>query len=136
LVADAASLRLFVDENLLGVGKALERVRRDTIHAGHPLIPGAPLGALDTEWIPAVAAVGLVVIGRDRKIRTRTAELERLRDHGVRVFYIAGKRDLTSWGNMVRLVRRWDDLERVIRERGSGPWFMAVHEHRVSEVTI
>ena len=134
--ADPASLRLFVDENLLGVGKVLERARRDVVHSGHPLIPGAPLGARDTEWIPTVAAAGLIVITRDRRIRTRTAELEKLKQSGLRVFSIAGKQDLTTWGYLVRLVRRWDDIERLIVARGAGPWYMAVHETRVTEVVV
>jgi hypothetical protein len=96
VVADAASLRFFVDENLLGVGKALARIRRDVVHAGHPMIPRAPLGALDTAWIPAIAGAGLAAITRDRRIRTRTAELERLRDAGLRVFCIAGPGPFTS----------------------------------------
>jgi hypothetical protein len=136
VVADPANLRLFVDESLMGIGKALAYARRDLVHAGHPLIPGAPTGALDTEWIPAVAAANLAVISRDRHVRTRTAELERLRENGLRVFYIAGKRDLTSWGYLVRLVRRWDELERIINERGAGPWFMAIHETRITEVVV
>jgi hypothetical protein len=121
VVADAAGLRFFVDENLLGVGKVLERIRRDVVHAGHPLIPGAPLGALDTAWIPAVAGAGLAAITRDRRIRTRTAELQRLQNAGLRVFCIAGPGPYTSWDYLVRLVKRWDDIERTLNDRGVGP---------------
>jgi PIN like domain len=127
---------MFVDENLLGVGKVLERARRDVVHSGHPLIPAAPLGALDTEWIPAVAAAGLIVVTRDRRIRTRAAELEKLKQSGLRVFNIAGKQDLTTWGYLVRLVRRWDDIERLIAAHRAGPWFVEVHETRVTEVVV
>jgi hypothetical protein len=136
VVADPAKLRLFVDESLMGLGKALYFARKDVVYAGHALIPDAPTGALDTAWIPAVAARGLAVITRDRHVRTRTAERERLLDHGLRVFCIAGKRDLDSWGYLLRMVRRWADLERTLEEHGPGPWYMAIHESRISEVIV
>jgi len=39
----------YVDESALGLGKALEAARRDTVHAGHKLIPECPLGVLDPD---------------------------------------------------------------------------------------
>jgi hypothetical protein len=90
VTADRHHLRFYVDESALGLGKALESARKDTIHAGHKLIPECPLGTLDPDWIPAVAARGLVVIARDRRIRTKPAEIQTFRDAGLRVFWIAG----------------------------------------------
>jgi hypothetical protein len=136
VAADSAGLRFFVDESLMGIGKALSYARGDVVHAGHPLIPGAPAGALDTEWMAEIAARGLAVIARDRRLRTRPAEVELLRQHGLRIFYLAGKRDLSNWDYLVRLVRRWDDIERTLSARGPGPWFMAVYDTRVSEVAV
>jgi hypothetical protein len=98
VTADRDHLRFYVDESALGLGKALEAARRDTVHAGHKLIPECPLGVLDPEWIPAVAASNLIVIARDRHIRTRPQELERFREADLRVFWIAGKRDMSTWG--------------------------------------
>jgi hypothetical protein len=51
VTADRDHLRFYVDESALGLGKALEAARRDTIHAGHKLIPECPLGVLDPDWI-------------------------------------------------------------------------------------
>ena len=135
MAADPAGLRFFVDESLMGIGKALAYARRDVIHTGHPLIPEAPPGALDIEWMPEVARRNLAVISRDRHIRTRPGERAVLRAHGLRVFHIAGKRDLTNWGYLVRLVRRWADMEEVLASRGAGPWFMAVYDTRIVEAT-
>lgn len=42
-------LRYFADESVLGLGLALARLRPDTVHPGHPLLPQVPLGALDHE---------------------------------------------------------------------------------------
>ena len=136
MVADAESLRFYVDESALGLGKALTIARRDTIHVGHRLIPDCPLGVLDPAWIPAVAQRGLVVIGRDKHIRTKPEEIRQLRSAGLRVFRIGGKRDLATWDWLVRVVRRWDDMERVIRDRPEGPWFYLINESGLTEVPL
>lgn len=134
--ADPESLRFFVDESALGLGKALEVARRDVIHTGHRLIPTVPVGALDPDWIPEVAARDLVVIARDRRIRTKPGERALLRDHGLRVFWIAGKKDLSTWGSLVRIVRRWDEMEEAIATKGPGPWFVGVNEGNLSEIPV
>jgi hypothetical protein len=131
MTADRDQLRFYVDESALGLGKALEAARRDTIYPGHPLIPECPLGTLDVDWIPAVARRRLIVIARDRRIRTRPQEIEQFRQVGLRVFWIAGKRDQSTWGWLTRLVRNWELIERTIAERGEGPWFCAVNEDSV-----
>ena len=134
--ADPAQLRFFVDESALGLGKALAVARRDVVHTGHPLIPDAPPGALDPEWIPAVADRGLVVISRDKRIRTKPAEVALLREHALRVFWLAGKRDLSTWDQLGRVLRRWGDIERTIDEHGAGPWFYAVNENGLRELVL
>lgn len=136
MAAVAELLRFFVDESALGVGKALEIARRDVVHPGHRLLPEVPLGTLDPDWMPLIAKRGLVVIIRDRHIRTKPAELQAFRDHGLRAFWIAGKRDLNNWDSLVRLVRRWADIEEAIRLRGPGPWFYSVTDERIQEIVV
>lgn len=136
MAADPALLRFYVDESALGIGRTLAAARKDTIHAGHPLIPECPLSSLDTEWIPAVARRDLIVIGRDKHIRTRPQELRYLRDAGLRVFHIGGKKDLSTWEWLVRLVRHWDVIEDVIATRGLGPWFYVVNQRSVDELVV
>ena len=99
MVAVEDRVRFYVDESAAGLGLALAAARSDTIHSGHALIPECPRGALDTEWIPAVAARGLIVITRDKKLRTKPVEVRALWEHGLRVFCIGGKRDLSHTGN-------------------------------------
>lgn len=136
MAADPESLRFYVDESALGIGKTLAAARKDTIHVGHALIPECPLGVPDTDWIPAVAARALVVIGRDRRIRTKPQELRHLKDAGLRVFWIAGKKDLTTWEWLVRLVRHWETLEQIVEDRPTGPWFYAINEASVAEIDL
>jgi len=136
VTADQHQLRFYVDESALGLGKALEAARKDTIHPGHKLIPECKLGTCDSDWIPSVAARGLIVIGRDKRIRTKPQELERFREAELRVFWIAGKRDLPTWGWLVRVARHWDTIERTIAERGPGPWFYAINEGGLREIVV
>lgn len=62
MAAERESLRFYVDESALGIGKTLAAARKDTIHVGHPLMPECPVGVFDTEWIPAVAKRELIVM--------------------------------------------------------------------------
>lgn len=135
MTADRDALRFYVDESALGLGKALAAARRDTVHVGHSLIPECPLGVLDVDWIPAVAARNLIVIGRDKRIRTKPEEIRRLLEAGLRVLRIGGKRDLSTWDWLARLVRHWDQIETIVRVRPSGPWFYVVNEGGLSEVS-
>ena len=86
--------------------------------------------------MPIVAARGLVVIGRDKRIRSRPQELQYLKAAGLRVFRIGGKRDLSTWDWLTRLVRHWDQMEEIVRSRGPGPWFYVVNENSVVELDV
>ena len=59
-----------------------------------------------------------------------------MRAHSLRVFWIAGKKDLSNWDYVARLVRRWDDIEAMIAARGAGPWFVSVNTHNLSEMAL
>ncbi len=123
LAPDPDNLRFYVDESALGLGKALSHARRDTVHVGHPLLPECPLGVVDPDWIPAVAARDLVVIGRDRRIRTapsRAASAARGGPEGLLDRRQARSIDL---GLACPLVRNWNAMEEIIDERGSGPGY-------------
>jgi hypothetical protein len=65
------ALRFYVDESLLGLGKALSYARKDVTYPGHIRFPEVQLGARDDVWIPIVAAAGLVAVLRDRHVLTR-----------------------------------------------------------------
>jgi hypothetical protein len=136
MTADPSKLRFFVDESALGVGKALALARRDTIHTGHALIPAVPTGTLDRDWIPAVAAMNLTVIARDKRIRSKPGERELLWKHRLRVLWIGGKKDLSTWDQLARLVRRWDDIEATLASRGAGPWFVSVNEFNLRDIPL
>lgn len=133
MVAVASEVRFYVDESAVGLGLALCAARKDTIYVGHPLIPECRRGALDTEWIPAVAKRNLIVIARDKKLRTKPVEIEALLSAGLRVFNIGGKRDQSTWDWLLRVVKLWPRMEAIIESRPDGPWIYMVNENGLEE---
>jgi hypothetical protein len=129
-------LAWFVDETSMGLGKSLAIARRDVVHPGHWSLPAVPTGTLDTDWMPVVAGLGLVVISRDKRIRTKAAELAAFRAAGLRVFWLAGKRDLATWDALRLVVKSWDRMEEIVRDRGAGPWFQAISDGGIREFTV
>lgn len=91
-----AHIRYFADENALGLAKILLRQRDDIVHPGHPLVPEAPLGTADLNWVPLVGRMRWIVLSRDRRIRSRPAELRTYWAFGVCSVWIGGKRDSSS----------------------------------------
>ena len=132
----STGLRFFVDETSLGLGKMLAIARPDVVHPGHRNLPSIPTGTLDIDWMPVVSRLDLVVISRDKKIRTKPAELDAFRASRLRVFWIAGKRDLSNWDNLVLVVKWWPRIEETIRDRGPGPWFYAISDGMLREFTV
>jgi hypothetical protein len=132
-----AELRWFVDATSLGVARALAQVRGDVVYPGHRrVMPGIPDDAKDQDWMPIVADLGLVVISRDRHIRSKLGELEAFLAYGLRAFWIAGDKDLGNWENLGRIVKSWDRMERIVRDRPTGPWFYEVHQTRLTEIVV
>ena len=80
--------RFFVDENDLALGRSLAHARKDVLHPGHVRLPDVPLGTPDAQWLPIVGELGLVVITRDKKIRSRPAEAELVIAAGIRGFVL------------------------------------------------
>jgi hypothetical protein len=49
---------------------------------------------------------------------------------------LPGKRDLSTWDWLGRVVRQWQVMEKIIEERGAGPWFYAINEVGIRELTV
>lgn len=130
-------LRFFVDASAMGLGKTLERARRDTVYPGHDLIKkDVPEHALDIQWIPYVAKREWVAIGRDRRIRTKPAELAQLKAAGLRYFWLGGKTDLATWHWLEWVVRHWDAMEEVIANEPAGPWFYVITKNGLRPMKV
>lgn len=57
-------------------------------------------------------------------------------DRGIAGVRIRGKRDLPTRDWLVRIVKYWDAIERVVRERPDGPWFYVINEGGLSEIPL
>ncbi len=129
-------VRYFADENALGLAKLVLRDRDDVVHPGHPLLPEVPLGTPDLEWLPVVARLGLIVITRERRIRTRPAELEAYWSKGVRSVRIGGKQDLRPAELAALFTRLEPRLNNLIVKLGPGPWAVAMRPTGVWQIRL
>ena len=131
-----APARFFVDESDLALGRSLALARRDVLHPGHARLQEVPLGAPDAQWLPIVGGLGLVVITRDKKIRSRPVEAELVLAAGIRGFVLTSAGDLSTWDTLTLLVRRWEAIERHLADNPNGPWLAAVTNQGVRPLNI
>ncbi len=66
---------------------------------------------MDEDWLPVVGANGWVVLMRDKRIRYRRPERERLMQYGAKAFCLTASGNQTRWGMLKLLVRNWDRIE-------------------------
>lgn len=117
--------RYFIDENMLGVGYALDAVRADIAYPGHRDCNDIARGTKDHIWLPRVGQRGWAVIMRDKRIRSRPGERELLRRHRIRAFCLTGSGDQTSWEMLQLLVRHWDSMQQRLLEL-DGPFLFGI----------
>ena len=135
-MADERPARFFVDENDLALGRSLSWARRDVVHPGHPSLPNVPLGTSDPVWLRIVGRLGLVVLTRDKKIRSRPVEAAAVQTAGIRGFVLTSAGDLSTWQTLTLLVRQWDAIEAHILEHPNGPWLAALNNHGVRPLSL
>lgn len=132
-----ASTAYFADENALGLGKLLHRAgRQDILYPGHTDLPAVPLGTADVDWMPVIGRNGFVVITRDRRIRSRPAELEAYYAHGIRSIWIGTKQDLGPQQQVELFLRHERRVQRFIVKLGGGPWALAMSMNGVRPLTL
>ena len=73
---------------------------------------------------------------RDKGIQRKAGEAILLRDHGVRMFVLTGKKDLTSWEKLEPLVRSWATIEKSVDRNGPGPWVQKVTSNGVRDLVL
>ena len=127
----------FTDENTLGLGKLLRRSgSHDVLYPGHEELVEVPLGALDLDWMPVIAERNLVVLTRDRRIRTRPAELRAYSELGIRSVWIGAKQDLGPRDQLELFLKHEARLQREIIKRGAGPWALAMSASGVRPLNL
>jgi len=127
----------FTDENTLGLGKLLRRSgRTDVLYPGHEDLPEVPVGTPDLDWMPVLARLDLVVVTRDRRIRTRPAELRAYWELGIRSVWIGAKQDLGPRDQLDVFLKHEVRLQREIVKRGAGPWALAMTPSSVRPLVL
>lgn len=124
----AATVRFYLDADLLGLAKVLVALRSDVTYPGDP---GGVVhkrerppcvvedrAALDTEWIPQCARQGWVIITRDSRIQDRPAEREAVFVHGARMVALVGTEAKTTWAQLEVFMTQWRAIERCASEPG------------------
>jgi hypothetical protein len=128
--------RFFVDENDLALGRSLASARRDVLHPGHKALPDVPLGTKDDVWLPIIGRFGLVVITRDKRIRTRPGEAQAIIEAGIRGFVLTRASNLSTWDTLTVLVDQWNALERFLAENPDGPWLASITRAGVKHLRL
>jgi hypothetical protein len=127
----------FADENVLGLGKLLRRAGHiDIVYPGHDELPEVPLGTKDLDWMPIVAARGLIVLTRERRIRSRPVELAAYREYGIRAVRIGSKQDLSPQDQFDMFLRHKLRIEREAIKLGGGPWALILTDAGVREIHL
>jgi len=122
----------------MGLAKFLIRDhdRDDVVYPGHPLLPEVPRGTQDLDWMPIVAQMGWIALTRDRRIRSRPAELVVYREQGLCSVWIGGKHD-HSPADLADMFRQHETrLLRQATKLGAGPWALTMTPSGVRELRI
>ena len=134
------AIRFYFDADIIGLGKLIVQVRADVTYAGdrggigidrkvRPASPVVP-EELDPDWIPKIAALGYIVITRDRHMLSRPAEREEIGRVGARhVRLDPSKRQLSKWDQLEILMFRWRSIEAIAHQ--PGPWIYAATRTRL-----
>jgi hypothetical protein len=123
------AVRFYVDADLLGLARILADARSDVTYPGDPggvcrdgsQRPPCPITSPQTDdevWLPTVCTLGWLIITKDRKIKSRPAEVNAVREHGGRMVALRGAKAKTLWGQLELVVPAWHRLEDLTTEPG------------------
>jgi hypothetical protein len=123
-----ATVRFYIDADVLGLAKVLVGLRHDVTY------PGDPGGSVhrrqrppccitdpetdDSVWIPETARQGWLIITRDSGIQHHRAEIEAVRDSSARMIALAGKEAKNTWLQLEIVMCQWRAIERRLEEPG------------------
>jgi PIN like domain len=105
-----AQVRIYVDADILGLGKLLGGLRNDVTYPGDPGAvihkrqrPPCPIttsAVLDADWIPQVAARGWLIVTRDNRIIENRNEIAAVRENKAKMAALNQRDAQTKWGQL------------------------------------
>ncbi len=99
---------IFVDRSVpKGVAEQIKKVRSDVIWLEDKFRHDTP----GEEWLPVAGQEGWLVVLRDKKVRTRPGEREKIMRHRVGCFILNQKQDPTRWQYLQLLAGTLDQMQ-------------------------
>lgn len=139
-----ATVRFYVDADILGLARVLAALRPDTTYPGDP---GATIhsrvrppcsvtsvGTKDPIWIPIVTGEGLIIISRDRHIHSRPGEIASIRDAGARMVTLSAPDASTTWSQLETVMTNWRRIEALVGQ--SGPFIYTCTRTSMNALTL
>jgi hypothetical protein len=140
----AAQVRIYIDADILGLGKILWALRNDVTFPGDPGAvvhkrqrPKCPIESpdvLDTDWIPEVAARGWLIVTRDSMIIQNRNEITAVRENKAKMVALNQRDAQTKWGQLKVFMTQWRRIEALIAERG--PFIQRVSRTAITSISL
>lgn len=128
----ASGRTFYIDASVqIDVARALALLRRGIMYPGAPGCPITHPKTKDTAWLPIVGSEQWPVIMRDKKIRRRPIERQRLAENAVQAFCLTTAGQLNKWDTMDIIMRRWNEMEMLAAEE-PGPFIYAITRNAAS----
>jgi PIN like domain len=139
-----ATVRFYIDADLLGLAKILVEVRSDVTYPGdlggelhkryRPACPIASPAVKDKEWLPEVCRHGWLIITRDWHINDHRAEITAVHENQARMVTLSSKDARTKFGQLEVLMCRWREIESKLTE--PGPFIYQATRTKLTPVEI
>lgn len=139
-----ATVRFYLDADILGLAKLLVQLRPDMTYPGDPggtvhkqaRPPCAitDVGTKDQVWIPECSRQGWLIITRDSRIQRHTREVEAVRSFNARMVVMASAEAKTTWGQLEVLMMQWRAIERLLEH--DGPFIYTVTRSALTPVAL
>jgi hypothetical protein len=127
-VTREATVRFYVDADVLGLAKTLANLRPDVTYPGDPgakirkrIRPPCPVtspATKDSIWIPEVTRLGWLIITRDSRIQEHRAEIDAVRTTGARMIVLASREATDTWHQLEVVMSVWRRIERCHEQAG------------------
>ena len=139
-----ATVRFYFDADILGLGKVIAALRPDATFPGDPgaivrrrqrppcVITNSDID--DVDWIPRVAADGMIAISRDSNIARRVAEVEAVVDSGLRLIVLSSADAKTVWTQLEVLMCQWRRIEQIVEL--PGPYIYRASRTRLKHLPL
>ena len=139
-----ASVHYYFDADVLGLGKVVAGLRPDATYPGdrggvirkrrRPPCAVASTDVDDVDWIPRVAADGMIAISRDAHISRRIAEVEAVVQHRARLVVLSSADARTVWDQLEVLMCQWRRIEQLADL--PGPFIYRASRTRLTRVPL